>query len=76
MLREVKPSELVTQYYKVDDSAKELFNVEIDSDKSFSSIYSCLRECDKSFTIRQTFMNKNSNRSFKTVGVVLPLWDG
>lgn len=39
MLKEAKLSELITKYYKVEDSAKELFNFELDCNKSFSSIY-------------------------------------
>ena len=75
-LREAKPNEIVSKYYKADDSAKELFNIEIDCDKSFSTLYSALRQSDRSFTINQTYLTKNSKRNHRTVGVVLPLWDG
>ena len=76
MLRESRPIELVTKYYKVEDSAKELFNIELDSDKSFSTIYASLREGDRSFTINQMYLSKNSKKNHRTVGIVLPLWDG
>ena len=38
-LQQAKPNEFITKYYKVEDSAKELFNIELDCDKSFSSVY-------------------------------------
>ena len=46
-----KPNEFITKYYKIEDSAKELFNIELDCSQSFSSVYSSLKEGEKNFTI-------------------------
>lgn len=51
MMQEAKPSEVVTKYYAIEDSAKELFNIELDCDISFSSVYSSLKKGERSFTL-------------------------
>ena len=75
MMQEAKPSEVITKYYMTEDSAKELFNIELDSEKSFSTIYSSLLHGERDFSICQHFMTKNSKRNHRSAGVVVPLWD-
>ena len=59
-LKKSSARDLIDIYFKEEDSAKEIFNVEIDSKKSFLSIFRALKDSSAGFVVNQRRLSKNS----------------
>lgn len=67
---------MISIYYREEDSAKELFNVELDSQKAFNSVYIAMKESSPiNITVNQSIFTKKKKRYYKSIGLQLPLWD-